>query len=90
MVMTNGGRMDGYFVAYEYGSGAAWAFVKADTPDDVVAELPELDVYETPPEWMTIEDLHRVRQHASVDIEDASTVDQILEASSRLAIAVAS
>ena len=82
--------MDGFYVAYEYGSGAAWAFVKADTPDEVVAELPEVDVYETPPEWMTVEDLHRVREHAFVDLHKASSVDEILQASRRFAAAVAS
>ncbi len=82
--------MDGFYVAYEYGSGAAWAFVKAETADEVVSELPELDVYDTPPEWMTIEDLHQVRQHASVDINEAATLDHILEASRRHSLAVAS
>ena len=82
--------MDGFYVAYEYGSGAAWAFVKAETPAEVVAELPELDVYETPPEWMTIEDLHQVREHASVEIESAMSIDRILDASRALSLAVAS
>ena len=82
--------MDGFFVAYEYGSGAAWAFVKAETADEVVAEFPELDVYETPPAWMTIEDLHQVREHAYVEIGDDANLDHILEASRRLSLAVAS
>ena len=82
--------MDGFYVAYEYGSGAAWAFVKAETADEVVAEMPELDVYDTPPEWMTVEDLHRVREHASVDMNEAASLDHILQASRRLSAAVAS
>lgn len=82
--------MDGFFVAYEYGTGAAWAFVKAETADEVIAEVPELDVYDTPPEWMTIEDLHQVRRHASLDISETAGVDAILAASQRLALAVAS
>ncbi len=81
--------MDGFYVAYEYGSGAAWAFVKADTADEVVAEVPELDVYDTPPEWMTVEDMHQVREHASVDMA-ATNLDSILDASRRLSLAVAS
>ena len=81
--------MDGFYVAYEYGTGAAWAFAIADTPGEVIAELPEVDVYETPPEWMTIEDLHQVREHASVDINNTASIDQILEASRRLSLAVA-
>lgn len=81
--------MDGFYVAYEYGSGAAWAFVKAATADEVVAELPELDVYDTPPEWMTVEDMHRVREHASVEIT-SSSLDSILDASRRLSLAAAS
>ena len=76
--------MDGFFVAYEYGSGAAWAFVRAATAADVTAEFPELDVYETPPEWMTIEDLHRVREHAYVELDQQSNLDTILDASRRL------
>lgn len=82
--------MDGFYVAYEYGSGAAWAFVKANTAEEVVAELPELDVYDAPPDWMTIEDLHQVREHASVDIHETSSVDEILEASQRFGAAAAS
>jgi len=81
--------MDGFYVAYEYGSGAAWAFVKADTAAEVVAELPELDVYDTPPEWMTVEDMHQVREHASLDVA-SSSLDSILDASRRLSLAVAS
>lgn len=81
--------MDGFYVAYEYGTGAAWAFVKAETADEVVAELPELDVYDTPPEWMTIEDLHQVREHASIEMGAQASLDHVLEASRRLARAVA-
>jgi len=82
--------MDGFYVAYEYGSGAAWAFVRAETADEVVAEFPELDVYETPPEWMTIDDLHQVRKHAVVEIANGASLDQILDASRRLSLAAAS
>ncbi|MCP4968534.1 MAG: hypothetical protein GY926_25285 [bacterium] len=82
--------MDGFYVAYEYGSGAAWAFVKAETPAEVVAELPELDVYETPPEWMTIDDLHRIREHASIDISNITNLDYVLDAGRRLSLAEAS
>lgn len=82
--------MDGFYVAYEYGSGAAWAFVKAETADTVVAEFPELDVYESPPDWMTVEDLHQVRRHAAVDIASIASLDSILDASRRLAMAMAS
>ena len=82
--------MDGFYVAYEYGSGAAWAFVKATTAEEVIAEFPEVDVYDTPPEWMTIDDLHQVRKHASVELQPAGGVDQILEASNRLSMAAAS
>jgi hypothetical protein len=82
--------MDGFYVAYEYGSGAAWAFVQADTADDVIAEFPELVVYDTPPEWMTVDDLHQVREHASVALRGGSTLDHILQASNRLSLAAAS
>jgi hypothetical protein len=89
VMLTNGGLMDGFFVAYEYGSGVAWAYAKAATADEVVAEFPELDVYETPPEWMTVEDLHQVREHAFVEIGDNASLDHILDAARRLGLAVA-
>lgn len=82
--------MDGFYVAYEYGSGAAWAFVQADTVADVIAEFPELDVYEIPPDWMTVEDLHQVREHASVTLGRSSNLDHILQASNRFSSALAS
>jgi hypothetical protein len=82
--------MDGFYVAYEYGSGAAWAFVRAETADEVVSQFPELDVYETPPEWMTIDDLHQVRKHAVVEIVNGASLDHILDASRRLSLAAAS
>lgn len=82
--------MDGFYVAYEYGTGAAWAFVKADSVAEVVAEIPELDVYEAPPEWMTIDDMHQVREHATVDINAETSLDSILLAASRLSVAAAS
>lgn len=82
--------MDGFIVAYEYGTGAAWAFVRAETTAEVVSEFPELNVYETPPEWMTIADVHRVRSYAAVEINGDNSLDNILEASRRLSVAVAS
>ncbi len=82
--------MDGFYVAYEYGSGAAWAFVQAKTVAEVVAEFPELDVYDTPPDWMTVEDLHQVREHASVALSANSNLDHILEANRQLSLAAAS
>jgi hypothetical protein len=88
--LTKEDALDGFYVAYEYGSGAAWAFVKANTAEEVVAELPEVDVYDTPPDWMTVEDLHQVREHASLDIHETASVDEILQASRRFGAAVAS
>lgn len=82
--------MDGFYVAYEYGSGAAWAFVKAESAEEVATEWPEVEVYETPPGWMTVEDLHQVRRYAAVDFESASGVDEVLDASRRLSLEVAS
>lgn len=81
--------MDGFYVAYEYGSGAAWAYVKADTAAEVVAELPEVDVYDAPPEWMTGDDLDQAHACA-VDLSGGATLDRILDASRQLAMAVAS
>jgi hypothetical protein len=81
--------MDGFFVAYEYGSGAAWAYVRAETRAEVVAELPEVDVYDAPPEWMTVDDMNEAHACA-VELDGQATLDRILDASRKLALAVAS
>lgn len=81
--------MQAHLVAYEYGAGAAWGYVLADTVEEIEDTLPEVDVYVRPPAWMSMEDIHRLREHVTVELAD-DCLDQILEGNKRLAMALAS
>jgi hypothetical protein len=52
---------------YDYGQGAVWIYLLADSADDVERQFPDLKVVDRPPEWMTKADLDRVR---TVRIDD--------------------
>ncbi len=82
--------MQAHLVAYEYGAGAAWGYVLADSVEDIKYALPEVDVYMRPPAWMSTEDIHRLREHVTVELDGDDCLDQILEGNKRLALALAS
>jgi len=69
--------MKPHLVAYEYGSGAAWGYVMAPSADAVEKVLPEVEVFEQPPEWMTEDDLAHIADTTTVGYDDVS-VDTIL------------
>ena len=70
--------MTEHLVAYEYGTGAAWGFVLAPTRDAVTEALPEVEIYEDPPMWMTDDDLHAIRTHNTAEYTTV-TVDNLLD-----------
>jgi len=69
--------MQSHLVAFEYGTGAVWGFVTAPSIDHIAATVPELDVVEAPPSWMTEDDLAELRNQA-VDIEGDFALDRFL------------
>jgi hypothetical protein len=52
-----------FLVSYEYGHGKAWAFVVADSPEQIVAAAPALDIVAEPPATLTEMDLAALRSH---------------------------
>jgi hypothetical protein len=52
-------------VAYDYGQGAVWAYVLAESRDAIAQGFPELQVVDEPPSWMT--DDHRRRLEARME-----------------------
>lgn len=70
--------MDTYLVAFEYGSGTLWGCVTADSADHVEMELPEVDVHESPPEWMTVDEVDSLRTDA-IPVETPYCIDQLLD-----------
>jgi hypothetical protein len=78
-----------HLVAYEYGSGTAWGYVVAQTAAEIVEVLPEVDVIEQAPSWLTNDDLGAVDAHCTWTLEDSS-LDLILEGKKAIAAALAS
>jgi hypothetical protein len=44
-----------YLIAYDYGQGAVWAYITAESPEQITDQFPDFLVVETPPSWMTDE-----------------------------------
>lgn len=42
-----------HLVAYDYGQGGLWAYLLAESPEDIKNRHPELVVLEEAPSWMT-------------------------------------
>jgi hypothetical protein len=78
-----------HLVAYEYGNGTAWGYVVAHSAADIVEALPEVDVIEQAPSWLTTEDLGAVATHCTWALEETS-VDHILQGKKAIATALAS
>ncbi len=70
--------MDTYLVAFEYGSGTVWGCVTADSADQVEMELPEVDVHDSPPEWMTVDEVVSLQTEA-VPVETPDCIDHLLD-----------
>jgi hypothetical protein len=60
-----------FLVAYDYGMGAAWTFVLADSEAQVRQRLPEVTIVHERPAWMSEEHERRLHEQA-IDIEDSS------------------
>ena len=67
-----------HLVAYEYGSGAAWGYVLAPSPAEVEKALPEVEVFEAPPSWMTADDIDGLKNFTTVNVKDVS-IDALLQ-----------
>jgi hypothetical protein len=63
--------MTAHLVAYEYGSGSVWGFINARTAEDIIEKVPEVDIYETPPVWMSDGQLRTLRERAVYLADDA-------------------
>jgi hypothetical protein len=49
-----------YLVLYDYGQGGVWAYLVADSAEQIRREFPALRVYDEPPNWMKPGDLDAV------------------------------
>ena len=56
--------MTDHLVAYEYGTGQVWGWIRARSTADISAVVPEVDVYEAPPPWMGEGEVRLLRERA--------------------------
>jgi hypothetical protein len=56
--------MTDHLVAYEYGTGQVWGFIRARSTADIESIVPEVEVYSAPPGWMSDGELRALRERA--------------------------
>lgn len=61
-----------YLIAYDYGQGAVWAYITAESPEQITDQFPDFSVVETPPTWMTEEVRRAIEDRMSFDLENPS------------------
>lgn len=59
-----------FLVVYDYGQGGVWAYVRASSAADVRRRFPELEVVESPPQWMSSAEVERIRRTMTFDAEN--------------------
>jgi hypothetical protein len=42
-----------HLVRYDYGQGALWTFVLAESPTEITSRHPELTIVDEPPTWLS-------------------------------------
>ena len=59
-----------FLVVYDYGQGGVWAYVLAESPEQIEREFPELMIVLERPSWMTGDREKRIRENRTVDINE--------------------
>lgn len=70
--------METFLVSYEHGSGTIWGYVAADGAHEVVAFLPEVDVWEEPPPGLSAEYLADIATQPTIAVDAANAIDILL------------
>ncbi len=69
--------MSDHLVVYEYGTGAIWGYVRAESAAEIAAAVPELDVPDGAPPWLTTEDLEALRRRR-IELSDGRVLDRLM------------
>lgn len=56
--------MTDHLVAFEYGTGRVWGYIRARSTAEIIEVVPEVDVYDRPPSWMREGDVRLLRERA--------------------------
>lgn len=58
-----------FLVAYDYGQGAIWFFVRAQDQAEIASRFPELSVVRDVPDWMTEDELRRLAATMTFELD---------------------
>ena len=58
-----------FLVVYDYGQGGIWAYVLAQSANEIESRFPDLRVVATRPDWMDDEREARIRKNRTLDID---------------------
>ena len=61
-----------YLVCHDYGAGGSWAFMLAESAEDIKRRYPRLVVVTARPSWLNEALEDRLRSTMTIDIEDGS------------------
>ena len=61
-----------YLVAYDYGQGAVWVYITAESAKQINDHFPDFRVFETTPAPMTEAELAEVASRMSFDLDQPS------------------
>lgn len=69
MIQRDGGMrertsVNGWLVAYEYGSGAAWGFVRGSSYEQIQQCAPDVVIHSEAPSWMSTAELTCLREQS--------------------------
>lgn len=68
-----------FLVVYDYGSGGVWAYVRADSAEEIEHEFPELKVVFELPTWMSEDERRTIAEQATHDLRDDRTCGLLAE-----------
>jgi hypothetical protein len=57
-----------FLVLYDYGQGGAWAYLLANSREEIAMEYPQLLIYDQPPAFLGADVLDRIEKTMTIDI----------------------
>jgi hypothetical protein len=76
-MMVNSTAKRRFLVVYDYGQGGVWAFVWARSDDEIHRTFRDLQVVAAMPSWLIGEELERLEERMTFDIDDVGPDDWI-------------
>ncbi len=59
-----------FLVLYDYRKGGVWAYLMAESADQIEQMFPELKVVTDHPAWLTEDEERKLRARMTIDIDD--------------------